>query len=95
LHVARVESFGSGGVVGSDMRYSDWQQSGDRSYPRQIDIARPGEDYQLAIHITKLTVNAPLAADAFTLKQLPGEDMVRVGEDGSEKTDPASKEPPQ
>ena len=95
LHVARVESFGSGGVVDSDIRYSDWQPAGDRSYPRQIDIARPGEDYQLAIHINKLALNAPPAADAFTLKQLAGEDLVRVGEDGSEKTEPASKEPPQ
>jgi outer membrane lipoprotein-sorting protein len=95
LHVARVEGFAAGGVVGSDVRYSDWQPAGERSYPRQIDIARPGEDYQLAIHINKLTLNAPLAADAFTLKQLAGEDWVRVGEDGSEKTEPATKEPQQ
>jgi outer membrane lipoprotein-sorting protein len=95
LHVARVEGFAAGGVVGSDVRYSDWQPAGERSYPRQIDIARPGEDYQLAIHIDKLTLNAPLAADAFTLKQLAGEDLVRVGEDGSEKTEPATKEPQQ
>ena len=95
LHVARVEGFAAGGVVGSDVRYGDWQPAGERSYPRQIDIARPGEDYQLAIHINKLTLNAPLAADAFTLKQLAGEDLVRVGEDGSEKTEPATKEPQQ
>jgi outer membrane lipoprotein-sorting protein len=95
LHVARVEGFAAGGVVGSDVRYSDWQPAGERSYPRQIDIARPGEDYQLAIHINKLTLNAPLAGDAFTLKQLAGEDLVRVGEDGSEKTEPATKEPQQ
>ena len=95
LHVARVEGFAAGGVVGSDVRYSDWQPAGERSYPRQIDITRPGEDYQLAIHINKLTLNAPLAADAFTLKQLAGEDLVRVGEDGSEKTEPATKEPQQ
>jgi hypothetical protein len=95
LHVARVEGFAAGGVVGSDVRYSDWQTASDGSYPRQIDIARPGEDYQLAIHINKLTLNAPLAADAFALKQLAGEDLVRVGEDGSEKTEPATKEPQQ
>ena len=95
LHLARVEGFAAGGVVGSDVRYSDWQPAGERSYPRQIDIARSGEDYQLAIHINKLTLNAPLAADAFTLKQLAGEDLVRVGEDGSEKTEPATKEPQQ
>jgi outer membrane lipoprotein-sorting protein len=92
LHVSRVESFGPGGTVNSDVRYSDWQPAGDQNYARQIDIARPGEDYQLAIHINKLTLNAPLAADAFVLKQPPGTDLVRVGEDGSEKTEPATKE---
>lgn len=95
LHVARVEGFAASGMVGSDVRYSDWQPAGQRSYPRQIDIARPGEDYQLAIHINKLTLNSLPAADAFVLKQLAGEDLVRVGEDGSEKTEPATKEPQQ
>ena len=95
LQVSRVEGFGSGGTVSSDVRYSDWQPAGERSYPRQIDIARSGEDYQLAIHINKLTLNAPPTADAFVLKQLPGEDLVRVGEDGNEKTEPATKEPQQ
>jgi outer membrane lipoprotein-sorting protein len=95
LHVSRAESFGPGGTVSSDVRYSDWQPAGDQNYARQIDIVRPGEDYQLAIHVNKLTLNAPLAADAFVLKQPPGTDLVRVGEDGSEKTEPATKEPQQ
>jgi len=93
LHISRVQSFGTGGVMSSDVRYADWQPAGERSYPRQIDIARPGEDYQLAIHINKLTLNGTLAADAFVLKQPPGTDLVRIGQDGNEKTEPASKEP--
>jgi outer membrane lipoprotein-sorting protein len=95
LHISRAEGFGPAGAVASDVRYSDWQPTVDRAYPRQIDIARPGEDYQLAIHINKLTLNAPLAGDAFVLKQPPGTDLVRVAEDGSEKTEPAAKGPQQ
>jgi hypothetical protein len=108
LQVARVETFGPGGVVGSDVRYSDWQPAvgaaGSASaagstgaaaanYPREIDISRPGEDYRLAIHINKLTLNEPIAADRFVLKQPPGSDLVRISEDGTQKTEPANKEP--
>ncbi|HEY0701860.1 MAG TPA: hypothetical protein VGD60_03750 [Candidatus Acidoferrales bacterium] len=102
LQVARVETFESGGAVGSDVRYSDWQPAtgstagaaaGTSSYPRQIDIARPGEDYQLAIHINKLTLNEPIPADRFTLKQPAGSDLVRISADGTQKTEPANKEP--
>jgi outer membrane lipoprotein-sorting protein len=93
LQVARVEGFGPGGVAHSDVRYGDWQPAGDKSYPRQIDIARPREDYQLAIHVNKLALNEPIARDRFVLKQPPGTDLVRVGEDGTESTPPANKEP--
>jgi hypothetical protein len=103
LQVSRVETYERGGAVGSDVRYSEWQAAGGATggpadaaavnYPREIDIARPGEDYQLAIHINKLTLNEPIPADRFTLKQPPGSDLVRISEDGSQKTEPANKEP--
>ena len=92
LQIARVEEFGPGGVASSDVRYSDWQPAGDKFYPRQIDIARPGEDYQLAIHVNKVTLNEVIAEDRFALKQPPGTDLVRVNQDGTESTEPA-KEP--
>lgn len=92
LQVARVGEFGPGGIVSSDVRYGDWQPAGDKSYPRQIDIARPGEDYELAIHINKITLNETIAEDRFALKQPPGTDLVRVNQDGTESTEPA-KEP--
>jgi len=93
LHVSRIKGFGLGGVVNSDVLYSDWQPVSGRSYPRQIDISRPGEDYQLAIHVNKLVLNEPIAADRFVLAQPAGADLVRVSEDGSQKTEPADKEP--
>jgi outer membrane lipoprotein-sorting protein len=93
LHISRVENFGAGGIVNSDVRYGDWQPAGDRSYPREIDINRPGEDYQLDIHINKLVLNEPIGDDRFVLKQPPGADLVRIDADGSERTEPAKKEP--
>jgi hypothetical protein len=94
LQVSRVERYGRGGAIGSDVRYRDWQPAGGAAnYPREIDIVRPGEDYQLAIHINKLTLNEPIPADRFRLKQPPGSDLVRISEDGTQSTEPANKEP--
>ncbi len=80
LRVSRIESFSSGGKVASDVAYGNWQASSTASYPWQIDVTRPGDDYQLQITIKKLTVNEPIAPDRFSLPQPPGTDLVNVGE---------------
>ena len=81
LNISRMETFGGGGRVNSDVRYRDWQASGEASYPRQITLTRPGNDYQLAIGISKLALNETIAADRFVLEQPPGTELVRVGEE--------------
>ncbi len=83
LNVARVETYESGGKVSSDTRYNDWQPAGDSIYARQINVSRPTDDYQLKINIAKLSVNEPIARDRFVLKQPPGTELVRVGQDAS------------
>jgi outer membrane lipoprotein-sorting protein len=90
LNVARLESYAPGGEVNSDVHYSDWQSAGSTSYPRQIAIERPGDDYKLEITIKKLALNESIAPDRFILQQPPGTELVRVGEDSSE---PQSAEP--
>jgi outer membrane lipoprotein-sorting protein len=81
LSIARIKTFGSGGKVNSDVRYSGWQASGAASYPRQITLTRPGNDYQLGIAISKLTLNETIAAERFVLEQPAGTELVRVGEE--------------
>jgi outer membrane lipoprotein-sorting protein len=81
LNIARMETFGPAGKVNSAVRYSDWQASGATSYPRQITLTRPGNDYQLGIGINKLTLNETIAADRFVLEQPAGTELVRVGEE--------------
>ena len=81
LNIARMEAFGGGGKVNSDVRYNGWQASGTASYPRQITLTRPGNDYQLGIAINKLALNETIVAERFVLEQPAGTELVRVGEE--------------
>jgi outer membrane lipoprotein-sorting protein len=84
LNVARLQTFDPGGKIASDVRYSGWDHFGAASYPRQISVARPGNDYELHMEVTKLTLNEPVSADRFVLAQPPGTELVRVGEEPQE-----------
>jgi outer membrane lipoprotein-sorting protein len=91
LHISRIEIYGSGGKLDADIDYSQWQTDtgtgtaagaapAGPSFPREIHITRPQEDYQLALSITKLTLNSDIADQRFTLPQPSGTELVRVGE---------------
>jgi hypothetical protein len=96
LRVTRIENFGpDGGKIASDVTYGNWQPVGTLTYPWQIAITRPGDDYQLQIVIKKLTVNEPVGADRFVLAQPPGAELVRVGEEAGKSPGETPKEPQQ
>ena len=90
LSVARVQIYARGGRVTSDVHYADWLAppappeasgpSGPVRFPRQIQLYRPREDYQLELRITKLALNEAIGADRFRLEQPPGTELVRVGD---------------
>jgi outer membrane lipoprotein-sorting protein len=96
LHVSRIENFGSGGKVASDVAYANWQTTAAISYPWQINVTRPSDDYQLQITLKKLTVNEPIAPDRFSLPQPTGTDLVNLGENigdnGHKDSGPNNKE---
>ncbi|HEY4709649.1 MAG TPA: hypothetical protein VIH46_05740 [Candidatus Acidoferrales bacterium] len=81
LSVARRQDYASGGKLASDIRYSGWDTFGAVRYPRQIALARPGNDYKLQIGITKAAFNETISADRFLLRQPPGAELVTVGEE--------------
>jgi len=84
LSIARMQIYGPGGKLVSDIRYADWQPVDDVRYPRQIWLARPHDDYRLEVRITQLALNEAIAADRFHLEQPPGTELVRLGEGESE-----------
>jgi outer membrane lipoprotein-sorting protein len=94
LKVSRVQLFGAGGKLDSDIQYSDWEPvtatpagtppaSDQASFARDIHIWRPQDDYKLEIKILKLTLNEPITPDRFELAQPAGTDLVRVGDEVS------------
>jgi len=58
------------------------------TYPHQIAISRPGDDYQLQINIKKLTVNQPISADHFVLAQPAGTKLIHPDETTPEAPKP-------
>ena len=48
-------------------------------FPRTIHIARPQQDYQLSVSISKLVLNTDIPADRFSLTQPAGTELVNLG----------------
>ena len=83
LDVSRIEIFGPGGRLESDIRYGAWSgESGGPEFPRRIVLRRPNEDYRLEIDVTRLTLNQPIPPERFELEQPAGSELVKVGESG-------------
>jgi outer membrane lipoprotein-sorting protein len=83
LRVSRVQIFGPAGRFDSDIAYSGWEPAAapggpGAPFPRAIHIRRPQQDYALTVSITRLTINAEIADDRFTLEQPQGTELVRL-----------------
>ncbi|HUI74060.1 MAG TPA: hypothetical protein VLX32_03905 [Candidatus Acidoferrum sp.] len=93
LNVSRLESYGPGGILLSDVHFSDWEPLAPAegtagpvtTFPRSIRIIRTHDDYQLSMDFTKLTLNADISADKFDLEQPAGSELVHVGEEDQSK----------
>jgi outer membrane lipoprotein-sorting protein len=97
LRVSRVQLFGGGGKLDSDIAYSDWEPvtatatgvppagspppNDQAIFARDIHIWRPQDDYKLEIKILKLSLNEPITPDKFELAQPAGTDLVHVGDE--------------
>jgi len=81
LNVSEIENFTGDGILTSVSRYSEWQASGAAQFPRGITLARPRDDYKLAIQVKKLTLNETIAPERFRLAQPAGSELVEVGKE--------------
>jgi len=76
LELARMQFYESEGLYVEDVHYSDYQDFQGVTYPTHIEVARPIEDYRLAITILKAVFNQPIDADKFILAQPSGTQLV-------------------
>lgn len=88
LEVARVQIFGPGGTYIEDVHYSDYKDFNGISYPAEIRLQRPIEDYRLTITLEKAVFNQPLPPQKFELKKPADAQLVELSETpGPEKSD--------
>jgi len=90
LHLARQLVFDPAGNILTDARYSDWQAYTGVSFPKQIDIARPQDEYAVVMTVVKMEINRGVSDDKFVLEQPEGSQLQVLGQ----KPAPAPPAPP-
>ena len=69
------------GRLATDVRYGEYKDYDGIKFPRQTEIERPQEEYDITLNILKLELNKPITDDQFVLQQPSGADVVRLGQD--------------
>ncbi len=67
------------GNLATDARYEKYKDYEGITFPAQIEIVRPREEYDIVLNVIKLQLNGTLADDKFTLEQPAGADVVHLG----------------
>lgn len=88
LNVARLQIYAAAGTYIEDVRYSGYQDFEGVSYPTDIRLQRPIEDYALEIKVEKAVFNRPIPAEKFELKKPANSQLVELsGKAGQEGAD--------
>ncbi len=64
------------GDVVTNVRYDGYKDYNGVSFPSQIEISRPQEEYDITLTMVKLELNIPLPDDRFQLEQPVGVEVV-------------------
>lgn len=80
------------GVLATDVRYGEYKDYDGINFPKQTEIERPQEEYDITLNIVKLDFNKQLSDDQFDLQQPPGAEVVRLG--GHPAIEPVSEAHP-
>jgi hypothetical protein len=99
LSLCRVQIYGAGGRLLSDVHMDSWQTASPSgtggaaqpTYPWHIVLNRPHDDYQLEIRVKKITLNEVIPLDRFKLDQPSGTELVRIGVTGPGSQPPNQK----
>jgi outer membrane lipoprotein-sorting protein len=72
------------GVLATDVHYGEYKDYDGISFPKQIEVERPQEEYDITLNIVKLDLNKTLTDEQFALEQPAGAEVVRLGQSTSE-----------
>ncbi len=86
LELARMQFYESNGVYIEDVHYSDSKDFQGIAYPSRIEVARPIEDYRLAITILKATFNQAIEPEKFILNKPEGAQLVDLTAKAGQET---------
>jgi outer membrane lipoprotein-sorting protein len=81
------------GYIASHVRYGNFRDHDGISFPNEIDIWRPQEEYAIDLTVHKLTINQPLTDDQFALQQPAGAQVVRLDAPNSTRNSGGNGEP--
>lgn len=83
--VNSLSTYGASGHIVSQVTYRDWRRMSiypegtpTGCYPRRIHLTRPGEDYELDIHITEVALNPQIPRAAFRASPPRGIPVVHI-----------------
>ncbi|MBI2819667.1 MAG: DUF4292 domain-containing protein [Acidobacteria bacterium] len=76
LTLARLQIFDPEGNVETNARYSSYGEFSGISYPQQIVLDRPQDDYGLMLSVTEMKFNQPLQDDKFQMARPAGAELV-------------------
>ncbi|HST13056.1 MAG TPA: DUF4292 domain-containing protein [Terriglobales bacterium] len=74
------------GVLVTDVRYGDYNEYDGILFPKQTEIERPQEEYDITLNIVKLELNKPLTDEQFELQQPAGAEVVHLGQPSGSAT---------
>jgi outer membrane lipoprotein-sorting protein len=72
--------YGEDGDVHTEAHYEKYQDHDGISFPQQIEIVRPVEEYDITLSMVKLEINKNLADDQFELPMPVGAEVVHLDE---------------
>ncbi len=75
-----MQLYADGGTYVEDIHYSDYADFNGVTYPAEIRLSRPVEDYALAITVEKAVFNQPIPDQKFELKKPPDAQLVRLSD---------------
>jgi outer membrane lipoprotein-sorting protein len=82
LSIVRQKLLGDHGQVTSEITYREFKNFDGVSFPTEINLKRPQEDYSLTIQVTKAKINEELQNEKFILEKPPTAELVDLTQEG-------------